>query len=159
LYALSNDPLANGDVLPTGADAAITTAVAQVAGSVWLNPIWLLDPINNPPILTAVQMQLTAANLLDGAFTTAEFYYSRNAETDQHAVIELAIDMSLFEALDPDFEIFSVSWAPGCGNDLVVVTNPDLLVDTPEPTSMLLTGLGALGFIGVRRRMRTKVAA
>jgi hypothetical protein len=151
-------------------DDKIRANALQVAGSIWTGGAWILDPINNPAILTAAQLQTRVK--IDGVVQQvatlmgeADYYYSRNAydgpENDlpakpgQHAIIELAIDLSLFGT---DTIISTISWAPACGNDVLVISNPDLQVNVPEPTSMLLTGFGALGFIGYRRRLKTKAA-
>jgi hypothetical protein len=141
----------NGNSFGSSALPPLVPGTTALAGEIYKNPTLISDPIAGPN--SAVQMLITGGTSMG----FADFYYSRNAETTQHAVIELAINLDAVFGVGAT--ILSVSWAPACGNDLLVISTPDLLVDAPEPTSMLLTGLGAVGFIGFRRRQKTKVAA
>ena len=87
---------------------------------------------------------------------TADFYFSRDALTTQHSIIEVAIDFSMFDGAT----IQSVEWAPSCGNDLLYVPlNMEGPTPIPEPSSLALLGLGGLGMIGWRRKRKMQSAA
>jgi hypothetical protein len=147
--------LSDGTAYPTGASGSAGTenpsgnqAVAisplQVAGSVWKDPTWILDPINPQ---TAVQLQFTAGSPLG----IADFYYSRDTVVmgdngKKHAIIEVAIPEWMFGGAI----IQSVEWAPACGNDFLLVETE--IHTMPEPGSCVLLAMGAACLAGVRRR-------
>jgi hypothetical protein len=115
----------------------------RTVGSVWQNPNWLLDPI-------AYEAQVQMTNDLTGTpVGTADFVYTRNGDpTKQHAVIELALNLSIFDgagALD-------IYWAPSCNNDVLEI-NDDLPGGrVPEPGTLAALGIGFLAIRLVRRR-------
>lgn len=114
----------------------------RTVGSVWQDANWLLDPIAPG---TEVQLKNDGSGLNVGE---ADFVYTRNGDaTAQHAVIELAINRSIFDgagALD-------IYWAPSCGNDVLEI-NDDLPAQVPEPGTLAALGIGFLAIRLVRRR-------
>jgi hypothetical protein len=116
--------------------------VGQTAGSVWINPTWILDPISPA---TPVQIAPTG-----GSFGgLADFYYTRNAFGSQHAIIEVAIPSYIFGTLD----VLRVEWSPSCGNDVVAASGRAIL-HNPEPSSIALLMMAGLSVLGFRRRAR-----
>ena len=88
------------------------TNPAQTAGSVWTNVDWIVDPIAPA---TDVQMQVTGTSTQVG---NADYVYTGNTSTNQHSIIELALDIS--NLLGEDGEgIIGIYWSPSCGNDIV----------------------------------------
>lgn len=133
----------------TTAHTASPPGNLHTAGSVWLTSPsdWILDPITagTPPFdgKQPVQLQFTGG-ILKG---TADYIYTLNSLTAQHAVIELAIPMSVFGGA----LIESVQWAPACGNDVLYV---ETAIHSPEPATLVMSLLGMAGFAGVRRYRR-----
>jgi hypothetical protein len=127
----------NGNGYTTGYEDA---DALQTAGSLWSDVDWILDPISpNLPVQFAIGPQSTLAGQADYVFT-------RDTITDQHAVVELAVDPSWFGGA----EILSAHWRPSCGNDeLDVMVN---VVPEPATASLLLIGMAAV----VRRFRREK---
>jgi hypothetical protein len=113
-------------------------AAAQTAGSIWKNVQWLNSPFF-PNLPT--QVQIHSGSTLVGA---ADYVYTRNSQTTQHAVIELGLNVPLFNGE----LIKSVTWRPACGNDELNVP-----VDiVPEPATLAFLAAGALAFRPRRRR-------
>lgn len=114
----------------------------RTVGSIWKNPNWLLDPIAHE-----AQVQMTNDNT-GTEVGVADFVYTRNGDaTKQHAVIELALNVSLFDgagALD-------IYWAPSCNNDVLEI-NDDLPARVPEPGTLAALGIGFLAIRLARRR-------
>lgn len=118
-----------------------------VAGSVWRTDAtdWQLDPItNNLPV--QLKFDMAPTKLMGEPGQLADFIYTRNSFTSQHAVIEVSIPFSMFL----NAAITSVSWSPSCGNDIVSVDipAPGGLMPTPAPATLPLF---LLGFLGVAR--------
>ncbi|TPW12111.1 MAG: hypothetical protein FD130_1837 [Halothiobacillaceae bacterium] len=118
-------------------------AATQVAGSVWKNGDWILDPLapSGP-----VQLKINAGSQLVG---TADYIFTRNTVTSQHAIIELALDTRMFNG---DL-LNSMHWRPSCGNDEM---NVRLNLQTvPEPNSLWLmgAGLGLVAWVARRRSL------
>ncbi len=107
----------------------------QTAGSIWGNVDWLLDPIS-PKV--PVQFTVNANSTLVGH---ADYIFTRDTLTTQHAVIELSFPAAWF-AGNP---IESFTWRPSCGND-------ELQVMVPEPASLGLMLLGSVAFFRSNRR-------
>ncbi len=108
-------------------------AAGQTVGSMWMNANWINDPIapQGP-----TQMAITGSSSQVGA---AQYIFTRNSVTTQHAVIELAFDAALIGV----GQSASFHWRPACGNDeLDVVGN----VPVPEPVTMVLMLSGVVMF-------------
>lgn len=118
----------NGDVTDH-----YTASTPQVAGSIWADVDWLADPIapHGP-----VQFKIDGDSTLVGQ---ADYVFTRNSYTSQHAVIELAFDLDVLEGA----MIQSVHWRPTCGNDELNVQ----LDAVPEPTTIAFLALGSVAFL------------
>ncbi|MCK4660898.1 MAG: PEP-CTERM sorting domain-containing protein [Phycisphaerae bacterium] len=110
----------------------------QTAGSIWADVDWLLDPISPKQ---PTQFEIDDSSTLVGI---ADYVFTADSVTTQHAIIELSFDVSLFDGAT----IESVHWRPSCGNDELDVT----VNLVPEPTSLLLLTTGVLATAGGRRR-------
>jgi hypothetical protein len=122
----------------TIAHTAHTTG--QVAGSLWLNPTWINDPIvpQGP-----TQMQMSGGTFVG----LTDYFYTLNSFTAQHAIIEVAIDEALFGGA----QLLEVHWRPSCGND-------ELDFVTPEPSSLVMAGIGCLTALGASCWRRRRLA-
>lgn len=129
-----------------------TTAAAQTAGSVWVGADWINDPIAP---YSPVQMQINGAS---SQVATADYAYTRNSVTSQHAIIELALDVT--NLMDEDGEgLIGIHWSPSCGNDIVhALFTASLETQIPEPGSALvwLSGFGVMAGMRYRRKRRTR---
>ncbi len=126
------------------------TDASQTAGSVWVGATWINDPIAPA---TPVQMQINGSSSQVG---TADYIYTRNSVTSQHAIIEMALDVS--NLLDEDGETnIGIHWSPSCGNDIVTalmtVTHE---TEIPEPGSALVWMAGFAGIAAVRYRRKRR---
>lgn len=119
---------------------AIGARATQTAGSVWLNPTWIFDPIAPG---TPTQISYTGG-IYGGP---ADYYYTRNAFGSQHAIIEVSIPTWIFGTLD----ILGIEWSPSCGND-IVSANGRVILHNPEPSSIALLLMAGISVIGLRRR-------
>lgn len=136
----------------SGATTSIaTTPAAQVAGSIWKDVTWLNNPLNPQG---PVQFVINGNSVYGGL---ADYVYTRNSFTTQHAVIELAIDLST--PFWNNVSLNSIQWLPACGNDVVSVNLPPMpsVNPIPEPSSVALWSLGAVGCL-VGRRLRRRRA-
>jgi len=153
----------NGSAITEGADGSTYTLDGngytkeykkaddvQVAGSVWTNVDWISDPFGS----LYVQFEITGSSEHVG---DADYVYTRDSVTRQHAIIELALDTTMFG----DNTIYGMFWAPSCDNDELWVGIDPLstgeqqvrIEQVPEPTEIALFGLG-LSALGVLRRRR-----
>jgi PEP-CTERM motif len=124
-----------------------TADAAQTAGSIWLNPSWILDPI---PPSEQTQMQLGGGGTLAG---NADFRSTRDSYTTQHSIFEMSIPMSLFDGRI----ITAITWYPSCGNDELSVSLSLPSPTVPEPGTIVLAAMAFVGLVPlVRRRRRSR---
>jgi len=103
---------------------------AQTTGSLWRNVGWINDAI---PPAGPTQLKIDSASACVGM---ADYVYTRNVYTKQHAVIELSLDIGLFNGAVID----TISWRPSCGNDELDAP----VRSVPEPGSIALMLSGGL---------------
>lgn len=132
----------NGETL-----AYSDAAAAQTAGSLWRDVSWILDPIAPKE---AVQFQINALSRQVGM---ADYIFTRNSITSQHAIIEFAIDLGVFGGVD----LYSLHWRPSSGSDEMNVTL-NLSTQVPEPGSLALLMAGGLGMAAALRRRAVRRA-
>lgn len=127
-----------------------TTAAAQTAGSVWVGANWINDPIAPQ---TPVQMSIAGTSA--SQVGTADYVYTSNSVTSQHAIMELALDVSSLINPAGGSQI-GVHWSPSCGNDVVDAVFTASNETVPEPASSLiwLAGFGAVAGMRYRRKRR-----
>lgn len=103
----------------------------QTAGSIWLNP-WFtyFDQMHNQGVTQV---------------GTADYLFTRNTFTTQHAVIEASLPLSLLGSST----IQSISWGPACDNSFLTISAP-----VPEPSTLLLAVTAVAGFNLYYRRRR-----
>jgi hypothetical protein len=119
----------------------IATNAAQDAGTIWKNPTWILDPITPQG---PTQMQLTGGTYKG----LADYVFTRNSFSTQHAIIELSFDLSAFGGET----LIGVYWRPSCGNDEL---NVYPTTQVPEPGTLALAGFGVALLLARRvRRVR-----
>jgi hypothetical protein len=126
----------NGNGYTTGHAYA---AAQQTAGSIWQNVNWLNGPISPH---RPVQFEVTGSSTQVGM---ADYIYTLNQNTNQHAVIEFGMDPSIFGGET----IESITWRPSCDNDELVASPINVV---PEPMTAILLGLGAFLLPARRRR-------
>jgi hypothetical protein len=137
---LESDGTVTGNI--SGSPALVASA-QQTAGSMWLDPQWLLDPIS-PQGNT--QFQFVGGTLIG----EVDYFYTNDTVTDEHAIIELSFDAAAMFGAGVTIE--SVHWRPSCGNDELNLTLGETVV--PEPSSMIIWSMLALGAVFYRRRRR-----
>ena len=135
-----------------------TTDAAQTAGSIWKDADWTQDPIAPG---SPVQMEINGASTKIG---DADYAFTRNSDTSQHSVIELALDLT--NLLDDDGNgNIGIHWSPACGNDIVqafyLASIPPTSVEVPEPSSAIvwLVGVGVIGAMRARKGLRQRKQA
>jgi PEP-CTERM motif len=129
-----------------GYTTSVTSLPGQVVGSIWkvadgttTQTAWATAP-------TQWQKGLGAVSL-----GTATVYSTLDSFTqNQHAVIELGIDLGLFPAGNGSTTI-QLIWDPSCFNDVLSISGT---TPVPEPATMFLGGLGLIAFgYAARRRL------
>jgi hypothetical protein len=118
----------DGDGWSTG---TVSTPSAQKAGSIW----------DNSWVIYYNQLQIPGATKIG----TADYVFTRNSVTTQHSMIELSLPLSLFGSET----IIGIDWAPACDNDELALN-----LNVPEPSSVVLAGLGLVGLLFVWRYRR-----
>jgi hypothetical protein len=90
-------------------------------------------------------------NTSPGTFVTmADYIFTRNSVTTQHSIIEFALPLTAFAGN----VVTSISYAPACDNNHLIINLQNYSV--PEPTTVVMgsMGLALAMFAGLRRRAR-----
>lgn len=108
----------------------VSTPSTQKAGTIWANS-WgvYYNQLQNPGATK---------------IGTADYIYTRNSVTTQHAIIELSLPLALFAGQ----QLLSIDWAAACNNDALEID----VCNVPEPSSAVLAVLGLVGLFTWRRR-------
>ena len=113
-----------------------------------------MDPLGAP---TPVQMIINGASTKIG---DADYVYTRNSSTSQHAVIELALDGT--NMLDEVGEgLIGIHWSPSCGNDIVQafhLASVPTSSQIPEPGTLLVWLTGVVAIAALRWRQKKRAA-
>lgn len=133
----------------TTAHTALTGAGAQLAGTIWSGATWYADIVGAP--FHEVQFLKNASSVFEG---TADYIYTRNSVTSQHAVIEMSFDWSIIaDNAGIDTSILHIMWGPACGNDILEVTlATGFIEEIPEPGTLGVALFGLAGLAWMRRR-------
>ena len=114
------------------------------AGSLWFKPT-----LENGGFLPALPVQIL--NTSPGTFVTmSDYIFTRNSVTKQHSIIEFALPLTAFNGN----VVQSISWAPACDNNHLIINLQGYTI--PEPTTVVMAGIGLalVMLVGVRRRAR-----
>ncbi len=130
-----------------GYTISVDYSITQLAGSVWQDALWRLDPI-----APGVETQQLSGGTLVGL---ADYYFSRNSYGTQHSIIELSVPLTAFGpvGLDAETDIF---WRPSCGNDELQVGFTHI-APLPGAVGPGLAVFALLSLAGVIRRRRAAV--
>lgn len=130
-----------------------TSWAAQTVGSIWTvaggtttQTGWAGGPTQF--LKEASQVSLSTATV----YSTRDSLGTLSGQ-NQHAVIELGIDLGLFPIGNGPITIDELRWGPACFNDILSISGTTGGT-VPEPSTLLLLGLGWVAFAGLRRRAR-----
>jgi hypothetical protein len=138
------DNTASGTLYSLNTSGFTKSSVNQLeAGSVYSGVTWRQGIQSGP------DMQIVSGTEV----LETEYYYSRDAVTTQHSIIEFSVALSDLDALaGGTLFTFELHWGPSCGNDLGVVFDIVPSHDVPVPGALTLFGVGLAGLGFVRRR-------
>lgn len=134
------------DLNGSGYTTGHTSLASQKTGEIYKNAAWIDDPIAPP---TPVQMDASSADLVE----TADYAYTRDTVTGQHAMMELSFSAQEFLTAAGGLD-FQVYWSPACGNDLLhtmvslaapIIPEDDVPVPEPATVMLFVVGLAGLG--------------
>ena len=132
----------------SGYTTSVTSLPGQIVGSIWTvaggtttQTAWATVP---------TQFLKGASQVSLGTATVYSTLDSLTGTQNQHAVIELGIDLGLFPAGNGTTTI-QLDWDPACFNDVLSISGT---TPVPEPATMFLGGLGLIAFgYAARRRL------
>jgi hypothetical protein len=138
------DNAASGTLYTLNTSGITMSSTDQLgAGSVYSGVTWRQGIQSGP------DMQIVSGTEV----LETEYYYSRDAVTTQHSIIEFSVALSDLDALaGGTLFTFELHWGPSCGNDLGVVFDIVPSHDVPVPGALTLFGVGLAGLGFVRRR-------
>jgi hypothetical protein len=143
LFIVESAPGTTYSLYSSGHTSGVNYLIAQVAGSVWRDATWQLDPIAPGEYV----QQITGGTEVG----TADYHFTRNSFGSQHSIIELSLPVSYIGGLN---QILDIYWRPSCGNDELHV-GP---VHMPLPGA-LVPGLVTLAIVGACGAIRRRAAS